>query len=367
MSVVFYISGHGFGHASREVEVINALGARCRESVIVRSAVSRDLLRRTLRSPFEQLDGPCDTGIIQASSITQDDEGTVRAALTFYETFDARVDREVETLAGRGVGLVVGDIPPLAFAVAARLGVPSVAIGNFTWDWIYQTHPGFLPDGGAAIERMRACYRQATIALELPFSGGFEIFKHVERLPLIARRATQPREVTRAFFDLPADRPLALLSFGGYGLPALDLTRVDCGGEWVIATTDRVSTSSARLPEYVRLIQETQFLDSPVRYEDLVAAADVVITKPGYGIISECVAGRTAMLYTSRGSFREYDVLVAALPAILRSAFISQQDLLAGRWQDALHAVLAAPPPPETRAVDGAERAADIIASLCEP
>ena len=28
MTVVFYISGHGFGHASRQVEVINALAAR---------------------------------------------------------------------------------------------------------------------------------------------------------------------------------------------------------------------------------------------------------------------------------------------------------------------------------------------------
>ena len=47
-----------------------------------------------------------------------------------------------------------------------------------------------------------------------------------------------------------------------------------------------------------------------LRYEDVVGAVDVVITKPGYGIISECVANDTALLYTSRGHFVEYDVLV---------------------------------------------------------
>ena len=39
--------------------------------------------------------------------------------------------------------------------------------------------------------------------------------------------------------------------------------------------------------------------------------SDVVVTKPGYGIISECLANDTALLYTDRGHFIEYDVLVA--------------------------------------------------------
>ena len=52
---------------------------------------------------------------------------------------------------------------------------------------------------------------------------------------------------------------------------------------------------------------------SGYRYEDLVRAADVVVTKPGYGIIAECLANDTALLYTDRGRFIEYDVLVAAM------------------------------------------------------
>ena len=47
-------------------------------------------------------------------------------------------------------------------------------------------------------------------------------------------------------------------------------------------------------------------------------AADVVVTKPGYGIIAECLANDTALLYTVRGHFIEYDVLVAAMPRFLR-------------------------------------------------
>jgi L-arabinokinase len=363
-SIVFYISGHGFGHASRDVEVINALGPAVSHRVLLRTAVSPDLLTRTLRVPYTLLSGACDTGIVQATSVSHDDPATVRATLDFYRTYADRVDDEARRLADEDVRLIVGDIPPLAFAAAARLGVPSIALGNFTWDWIYETHDGFLPGGADARRMMRDSYRHATLALELPFSGGFEIFPRVQRLPLIARRATHARAATREHFGLPADGRVALLSFGGYGLPSLDLAAVDCHDTWTIVTSDRVSDARVRTLPHVRTIDEANFLTSAFRYEDLVAAADVVVTKPGFGIIAECISTGTAMLYTSRGAFREYDVLVAALPRYVRSRFISQDALFAGAWRASLDTLVAQPAPPERMAATGADDAAAIIRTM---
>jgi L-arabinokinase len=315
--------------------------------------------------PYELVAGPCDTGIVQASSLHHDDEATVRQTLAFYGDFEARVDAEIARLAGRHVRAIVGDIPPLAFATAARLGVPSVALGNFTWDWIYEAHPGFLPDGAGVLETIRDAYRQATHALELPFTCGFDVFRSVERIPLIARRPTRPASEIRARFDLPPGGRVALLSFGGYGLPSLDLSSLDIPPGWTVVTTDRVSPGGD-WPPCVRSIVEGAFFSGPCRYEDLVAAVDVVITKPGYGIIAECISTGTAMLYTSRGPFREYDVLVANLPRFVRSRFIDQSDLLAGRWRAALEALVEQPPPPERMAVNGADVVARRLAELLE-
>ena len=63
-----------------------------------------------------------------------------------------------------GVDVLLGDIPPLAFAAAARAGIPSVALGNFGWDWIYAAWPDF----DAAIAAVQAGYRQADVLLRLP-------------------------------------------------------------------------------------------------------------------------------------------------------------------------------------------------------
>ena len=360
MAIVFYISGHGFGHASRDVEVINRLTSPGEHPIVIRSSVKADFLGRTLRVPYELRPGVCDTGIVQSTSITHDDPATVAETLDFYRTFDRRVDAEVQALADLDVDLIVGDIPPLAFATAAALGIPSIALGNFTWDWIYERHPGFLPDGVTVLDQIRECYRLVDLALELPFSGGFDIFDQVTPLPLVARQATQPAGATRARFGLPPQGRVALLSFGGYGLPALDLSAIDCRDTWTIVTTDRVTADAVALP-HVRVIAEREFIDGPFRYEDLVAAADVIVTKPGYGIIAECISTGTALVYTPRGEFREYDVLVSALPRLLRSQFISHADLFAGRWGDVFERALGHPEPPGQIATNGAEVAAAII------
>ena len=363
-TVLFYISGHGFGHASREVEIIHALAAiRPDLRILIRSAVNPALLARTLLVPFELRSGPCDTGIIQRSSIEHDDAATIVEAVRFYGDYDAHITAEIQALSSDRISLVVGDIAPMAFEVAARLDVPGIAIANFTWDWIYETHPGLADAAPWLAPRLRESYAKATLALELPFAGGFDVFRRVERLPLVARRPTRTRADTRAHFDLATDRPTALLSFGGYGLPNLDFPALDCLRDWTVVTTDRIATPAETLPAQVHKIAEESFRESGFRYEDLVGAVDVVLTKPGYGITAECISTGTAMLYTSRGDFREYDVLTAALPRYVRSRFISNEDLLAGRWAASLSALMAQPAAAESMATDGADYAARALSA----
>ncbi len=364
MTTLFFISGHGFGHASRQVEIVNALGAQCPGlRVLIRSEVSAQLLRRTLRVPYELRPGACDTGIVQRTSVEHDDAATVEAAVAFYSGFEARVAAEVAALGRDRIDLVVGDIPPLAFEVAKRREAPSVAIGNFTWDWIYETHPGMSEAAPWLVPLIRRSYASATSALELPFGCGFDVFPSVRAVPLVARRPTRDRADTRAFFGVPLDRPAALLSFGGYGIPDLDLTRIDAR-DWTLLLTDRVAPADPQETSgRVVHVSELRFQDSGFRYEDVVAAVDVVVSKPGYGIVSECIACGTPLLYTSRGAFREYDMFVREMPRFLRCRFIDQRDLFGGRWRTALDALASQPAPAERLATNGAEVAAATLAS----
>jgi hypothetical protein len=108
-------------------------------------------------------------------------------------------------------------------------------------------------------------------------------------------------------------------------------------------------------------INEEAMYDAGIRYEDLVGAAEVVVTKPGYGIISEAIANDASILYTSRGHFPEYDVLVEEMPKYLRSASLSHDDLFNGKWEPHLDKLLAQPKPKKKPETNGADVAADML------
>jgi L-arabinokinase len=286
-----------------------------------------------------------DTGLVQIDSLHFDEQATAERTAAFYRDFDRRVDDEASWLREHRVELVVGDIPPLAFAAADRAEIPSVAFGNFTWDWIYSAYAPFETDVPEVIPIIRRAYAKATRALRLPFHGGFEPMRQVvQDVPLVARKSRRDARETRHTLGVREDLPLVLASFGAYGaaLPHA-------------AGTDRESFT---------LLNIAQHPPHGLAYEDVVAAADVVVSKPGYGIVSECIANQTALLYTSRGQFVEYDCFVDQMPRVLRCRFISQGELLRGEWSDAIRALLDQPAPPDTPRVDGAEISADIILGL---
>jgi L-arabinokinase len=107
-------------------------------------------------------------------------------------------------------------------------------------------------------------------------------------------------------------------------------------------------------------------LPDGLKHEDIVAAADVVVSKPGYGIVSECAAHRKPLLYTSRGRFAEYDVMVAEMPKMVRCRHITQEDLTAGNWTESVTALLAQSDFPDNVRVDGAGVAAEKILGLTD-
>ena len=86
MPIVFYISGHGFGHASRSIELIGALTAQRPDlQIVVRTRVHPWF--------FDDIRGPrvevqpleTDTGVVQIDSLRLDEDETARRAAVFYD------------------------------------------------------------------------------------------------------------------------------------------------------------------------------------------------------------------------------------------------------------------------------------------
>src|SRR5262245_15939170 len=107
-SIVFYISGHGFGHASRSIEVINAIVDRRPDvKIIVRSSVASCVVSLTARAGVTLEPVECDTGVVQLDSLHLDAAESIERARSFMATLPDRVEAERRRLQELDAGLVV--------------------------------------------------------------------------------------------------------------------------------------------------------------------------------------------------------------------------------------------------------------------
>ncbi len=359
-SIVFYISGHGFGHSARMAELANTLLQRNPAlKIIIKTSAPEWFFREQIPLPFKYLRMQCDVGVIQSHSLALDPEETLRRYAAFFRRSPILLEEEIKSLKIVKPSLIVGDIPPLAFRIGARARIPSLAISNFSWDWIYEPYLKLHPHYRYLLSGIRESYRQADLLLRLPFSGPMSAFKDRRDIPLIARKADLSRTEIRRILQLPAKKPLILLSFGGFRLGPEYYRKLPRLQDFVWVASERVGDEFSGIFN----LNRKRLKELGLGYPHLVKAADIVVTKPGYGIVSECIANRTGILYTSRGNFREYPYLVRGIKKYLPSRFISQAKLKTGNLRDELEDLLNAPavfPPISLR---GAAAAGEIIES----
>jgi len=200
-------------------------------------------------------------------------------------------------------------------------------------------------------------YRRATLALTLPYAGGMEVFPRQESLSWIARASPLAKTEARRAFHLPQFATVVLLSFGGLGLDRFPWDKLRNLREFFFVTTG----ASKQKMENLLCMPEAQR-----NYADLVRAADVVVTKPGYGIVADVLSNQVPVLYTERGDFAEYQYLVQALNECATAEFIPQDRVLCGDLAPYLDRLLDRKPNwPEVR-LDGAEVAAAKISELMD-
>jgi L-arabinokinase len=328
---------------------------------VITSSVPERLLSSVLgRDGVEYRNEECDVGLVQRGALAIDEAASLARWRAFTVDWRERVEREAAWLTSRAARLVLCDVPPLGFAAAARAGIPSVGLANFSWDWIYGHLARRDPGWKVAAEWAGEAYSSAGLLLRLPFAGDLSVFPRIEDVPLIARRPRQPAGETRRRLRLEGGEPLVLWSFGGHGMPGFSLETLGRLEGYRFVLTGNGTVGAAN----VTTVDEGRLEALELGYVDLVAAADVVVTKPGYGIVTDCIAARTAMVYTERGDFPEYPILVREMTAYLPAAHVSNAELLSARLEAPLASALGVSWPPAPPALDGADVVAARVSEL---
>lgn len=290
---------------------------------------------------------PVDAGVVQGDDVTVDLPATAARLERWLADLPAIVRREAERLAGR-FDLVVGDVPSPAFEAASHAQIRSVAIANFTWDWIY-AELGFADAARAAA----SAYATAGLLLETVPSAPMPAFARRVNVGLVAREPSSRRAAARAAVGAREGESLVLVAFQPASAPDLVLPEPLDGRRFVVP---------AGWPDG-GLRDDVVRLAAGGRFEDAIAAADVVVGKPGYGLIGDVEAAGARFLYVPRPGFPENAVLERHLADRAATASVSSGRLADGTWDEVLGALERAPAPPRAD-TGGARRAAREIARL---
>lgn len=355
--IVFYISGHGFGHSVRIQEVMKILYKRDPYiRLIVKTDAPRWLFEQNISFPFIYEHMKPDVGVIQKDSLHVNRKLTLKKYSDFIKLSKPLLELELPYLRKLECDLIISDIPPFAFKLSSMAGIPSIGIGNFGWDWIYEDFIQEYPDYQYIVPEIQDSYSKCTLLLRLPFYGDMKAFPRIKDIPLITRKFSTEPNILRDRLGLPKKEKIVFLSFGGFDMNLIpdDALKKLYGKYFFISFIKLPST----LPNVLTIPREGFY------HEDLVNLADIVMTKPGYGIVSECIAHKTPILYTSRGPFPEYEKLVEGLNDYATARFIPRDNFLKGNWGEHLDMLFQDPPHWVEIELNGAEIAADYIESF---
>lgn len=334
-TIAYYITAHGFGHAVRSLEIIRQLLLLdSKLKIIIVSDLPQFLVVENTGVDLPQSKRRLDIGLIQLDSIRFDLEATLAALHQLHNRHALLVRREVEFLRSEHVQGIVSDVGFLPYYAATEAGIPSLGVGNFTWDWIYHAYGDSDLRWKPLMDWIREGYGMCDIFLQLPMHGDCSACPNITKVPLVARKARLKPEETRRILGVDPGKKNFLISFASLDLLPQAQRRLE-----TIAGTNFYYKAPLRFD-----FANGYSIDGlNLSYADVVAAMDGVITKPGYGIVSDCLAHGTPIIHTDRGFFPECEILVGEMERQLTTVHMSSEELYAGEWDPAIHRLESLP------------------------
>ncbi len=331
--IAYYITPHGFGHAVRSLEIVRCLlNLKPNIEVLLITDIPASLVEENTGRELKMRKTRLDIGLYQYDSI-RFDLGKTLSALLDLKSQSGRIIREESAfLKEQRIDAVICDIPFLPFHAAHDCGIPAIGISNFTWDWIYESYEGSDPRWGDIRSWVREYYAMCGLFLQLPMHGDCSACPVIEDSPLVARVSGRNRSEVRRLLGLDPHRKVFLAAFTTLEMNERALRRIE---------EIRDVTFLYKSPMEFPVSNALSIDGTGISYVDAVAAADSVITKPGYGIVSDCLAHGTPVIYTDRGPFPEYPILVDGIRENLPSVFLDPGDLYRGNWEEAIGQILS--------------------------
>ena len=349
------ISGHGFGHAAQVVPILNELGRRNPTlHIILRTNLPSAFFQNYLQPHWQLLPSQQDIGCVQHDPLIIDIKKTWEAYDQFHLDWTTKIMKEAETIRSYQPNLVISNISHFGIEAGVHSGIPTVGMGSLSWDQVLEY---FVKDDSdehlGIIQHIRQAYQRAQLMIRLAPGIPMVAFPNRVDVGPIAGPAWTSSGVIRKRLKIQPNEKLVLVAFGGIPLTSLPLDQLETfqGFRFLIG-------GPMCLEEYSRIVP-TNRLSLP--FGQILAEADIVITKPGYATIIDAVRNGTPIIYVRRYNFVDEQLLVDYAHHYGQAIELSSDSFYKGDWIQALETVQRLARPSVTPPELGTSGAADLL------
>ncbi len=312
INIRYYSSDHGLGHVSRDIAIIKELIKVPGVRVFVRNLSGSKLFADSFNKKVGVTPKRNDFGVInKKNDFSTDNEGTYSRLSEWKSTWDDFLKEEKRFCKGNDISIIVSDISPQPFILANDLGIPSVAVSNFTWHCIYSSLFG---KNDPLVKDIGDSYRLASKSIILPFEQDNMILPSQTKTGLVCRDIEKSRSEIRNMLGVSKRDFLIFVSMGFSmeNMPGFKIPEMPKG----------IRLVSNQLPNAIRI--PSNFYNS----QDIVAASDLVACKSGYTTVAESVSKKVPMVITARDGFVDDEAICSKVEKLGIGMRIPNRDFL---------------------------------------
>lgn len=347
------ISAHGLGHLAQTAPVLNALHqALAGLRLTVRSGLPRERLAARIHAPFEYIAGEPDFGFVMRDALAIDFGSSARRYQERHKNWPRTVAEETEFLRRSQADLVLSNVAYLPLAGAAAAGIPAMAMCSLNWADLFFHYFGKDAWAAAIHAEMHSAYSGAAAFLRVTPGMPMPTLNNLQVIGPIAEVIAPQRAEIATRLGLPSTARWVLVGLGGieHRLPVMHWPRL-AGVHWLVPDNwqaDRDDISS---------------YDKRFSFAALLASADALITKTGYGSFVEATCHGVPVLYLPRPDWPEETCLDEWLRMHNRCSRITPDEASSGSFAGRLEGLWQIKPPPRPMP-EGIDHVCEILAGL---
>lgn len=318
MYIVLYISSHGFGHMTRCLGIMeNILKTSDYSLYIVCDKKQNDFARIYLEEYKDRIiykDLVTDIGLVNKKNSLEVDKVSLQQELIkFISSWENIVNDECDFLKNLNIKCIVSDISPIGTLVGNKLQLPVVLITNFTWVEQYE----YIGIDESIINKYIQAYSYVT-----------KFIKYDLCLPISSINCEDINEAGFTCRNIDLDRVEKIKKQYGKSImvtcgKSANLNTINIKNfKGTIFTTSGIDITCKEDCNVVNL--PIDILDT----QNYITASSIVITKAGWGTISEAVLGHTNLVLIERPSAKEDSFNIEELKKRNLAISINEEDLL---------------------------------------